>query len=285
MTTALPGFLRDRKTGMAQPDARPIRCQTLTQFAHGAPWMLTQLHDRPDDVLIWVTRGQGRVIINGVRRGLGTHNAVFLPAGTLWCVDLGQQGFAQVIASPPGINAKLPRDALHLRVRESLAHAEILAEIEAMQREITRARPLLNDALEAHVRLTAVWLRRQVADGAMDTPTETAAHRLVRRFARDLVRDFRTDRTMADYAAALDVTPTHLTRVCRAACGKTAAEMLTERRLYEARQMLSAPTPPIQDIATTLGFHSAAYFTRFVQTHTGLTPSALRKRSIGPSTP
>ncbi|KMK67270.1 AraC family transcriptional regulator [Puniceibacterium sp. IMCC21224] len=282
--STLPAFLRDRSAGMGRHDTRKFRSMTLVQLGLGAPWKLSTLHDRHDDLLIWVTKGQGRVIMNGVRRGIGTHNAVFLPAGTLWSVDLGPQSFAQVVTSPPGLIARLPKQALHLRIRDSLAQAEILAEIEAMQREITRDRPLLQDALEAHVRLIAVWLQRQMVAGAIDLPKDTAAHRLVRRFVLDLVRDFRTDRVMADYAAALDVTPTHLTRVCRAACGKTASEMLVERRLYEARLLLSAPAPAIREIASDLGFHSAAYFTRFIQTHTGLTPSALRKHSLGQPT-
>lgn len=272
-----PAFLRT--PGLINSDPRDIRCQSLAQLAPGAPWRLTHLHDRSRHLLIWITRGQGRVIINGVRRGIGTHNALFLPAGTLFAIDTGPQGFAQVVDSPPGLTGRLPRVPHHLRIRDSLAQAEITGHIEAMQRELSRDRPLMQDALEAQVRLIAVWLQRQLAEGTRDAPRETAANRLVQRFSQLLVRDFRTDRPMASYAEALDVTPTHLTRVCRAACGKTAADMLTERRLYEARVLLSQPRPAIQDIARDLGFHSAAYFTRFIQTHTGKSPSALRTSS------
>ncbi|MEO1365467.1 MAG: helix-turn-helix transcriptional regulator, partial [Pseudomonadota bacterium] len=78
-------------------------------------------------------------------------------------------------------------------------------------------------------------------------------------------------------AAALGVTPTHLSRACKASTGRTAAELLTERTLYAARISLMETTVPIQDIARHLGFGSAAYFTRFMQQHTGQTPSALRQ--------
>ncbi|WP_372837121.1 helix-turn-helix transcriptional regulator [Puniceibacterium confluentis] len=277
-----PAFLsRSRMNEGAPRDRRDIRCQSLIQYAQGAPWRLNHLHDLSRNLLIWITRGQGRVIVNGVRRGIGTHNALFLPAGTLFAIDLGPQGFAQVVESPAGLTGRLPQTPVHLRVRDSLAQAELTAEIEAMQREITRGRSLMQDALEAHVCLIAVWIARQQAEGSSDAPRDTAAQRLVRQFARQVVRDFRSDRPMAGYAAALEVTPTHLTRVCRDCCGKTAAEILTERRLYEARILLAAPAPAIQDVARALGFHSPAYFTRFIQTHTGQTPSALRKLSLG----
>ena len=77
----------------------------------------------------------------------------------------------------------------------------------------------------------------------------------------------------------LDVTPTHLSRPAKAACGRSAAEMLTERVGYAARDMLSEPEPPVGEVAEALGFNSAAYFSRFVQTHTGATPTDLRARA------
>jgi len=281
--SAPPAFLQ--KPGRINSDPRDIHAATLAHYTGGATWKITQLHDRPRNLLIWVTRGQGRVVLNGVRRGIGTHNALFVPAGTLFALDLGAQGLAQVVDSPPGLTGRLPTKPVHLRIREGLAQAELTGHIEAMQREISQNRPLIQDALEGYVRLIAVWLRRQQQAGTIDAPRETASHRLAVRFAQLLVRDFRSDRSMADYAEELDVTPTHLSRVCRAACGKTAADMLTERRLYEARLLLARPQPSIQEVAASLGFHSPAYFTRFIQTHTGHTPSGLRRAALGAARP
>ena len=273
-----PSFLRKPARIHALTEAvRPILCQNAGQFTQGAPWKLSDLHDRDDDLLIWITRGQGRVNIGGVLRGFGAHNAIFLPAGTLLALELGPQTLAHVIQAPPETIALRDRQPLHLRCRDSLLQAELTAEVEAMQREISRNRIYLRDALEAHLALVSVWIRREVAAGHDDRPKETASQRLARRFARLLVRDFRTDRAMGDYASALDVTPTHLTRTCKAMAGKTAAEMLTERKLYAARLMLAEADPGIAEVGASLGFHSAAYFTRFVQNHTGKTPTALRR--------
>ena len=81
---------------------------------------------------------------------------------------------------------------------------------------------------------------------------------------------------MATYAEALDVTPTHLSRAVKAATGKTAADILTERVVHAARDLLMTSNHSAQDIARHLGFGSAAYFTRYIQQHTGLPPSKLR---------
>ncbi|KUF12144.1 AraC family transcriptional regulator [Pseudoponticoccus marisrubri] len=242
----------------------------------GASWRFALCHARDRNLLIWVTRGQGRVIVNGIRRGISMNNALYLPAGTLFSVDLPQGVQALLVESPAGLTGRLPQAPLLLRVRDSLAQAELTGEIDAMSRELSRDRPHLQEALEAHVRLIAVWLHRQVAAGAADQPPESAAERLARRYAMALARGFRRGAGMAGYAEALDVTPTHLSRTCRATCGKTAAELLTECRLHAARSALEAPAPGVQEIARDLGFASPAYFSRFIQTHTGRTPTALR---------
>jgi AraC family transcriptional activator of pobA len=271
-----PGFL---KNPMPPAPPRPkgmVRSGSYALELTHAPWKYMLLHDREDDFLMWVTRGQGRVIVNGLRRGISVNNALFIPAGTLFSLDLqsGTQGL--VVHSPPGISLHQPVAPLLLRVRDSLSQAELTGTIDSMNRELSRDRPLLQDALGSHVGLIAVWLQRQLHSGAADSPHETAAQRLVRRYAQAVCRDFRAPRAMGQYAEALDVTPTHLSRVCRSCCGKTAADMLTERKLHAARIALESPRPPVKEIAQSLGFASAAYFTRFIQSHTGKSPTAIR---------
>ncbi|MFD1341829.1 helix-turn-helix transcriptional regulator [Litorisediminicola beolgyonensis] len=275
-----PGFLR-RPARIQEPGplVKPVTCLPFGPFCRGQPWRMAELHDRQTDLLVWMTRGQGRAVINGLRRGFGAHGALFLPAGTLFSVEPGAQAYLQVIEAPKGLLPQPVPGPLLLRVRDSLGQAELTACFEAMQRETAYGRTHLQDALRAHLGLVGVWLRRQFEAGATDRPPDNATTRLARRFAHLVVADFRTDRAMAEYAEALGVTATHLTRTCRAACGKTASEIITERKLYEAKLMLGSAGPPIQEVARTLGFNSAAYFTRFIQNHTGLSPSALRKRA------
>ena len=81
---------------------------------------------------------------------------------------------------------------------------------------------------------------------------------------------------MADHAAELGVTPTHLTRAVKAATGKSAADLLSERSCHAARRLLGETDQTAAEIAAYLGFGSAAYFTRFMQQHSGLPPSKLR---------
>ncbi|CUH77160.1 helix-turn-helix transcriptional regulator [Tropicibacter naphthalenivorans] len=271
-----PSFLSKPMPPSPIKVAGPIRAGSYNLLTQGAAWKFSLLHDRDEDVLIWVTRGQGRVVINGVMRGISMNNALFVPSGTLFSLDVPSGVQALMVRSPAGLTPRMPHEPLLLRIRDSLAQAELTGIIDAMAREITQDRALLAEALEAQVRLISVWLYRQVQAGTADAPKETAGQRLVRRYAQAITRDYASARLMADYAEALDVTPTHLSRICRKFGGRTAADMLTERKLHAARSALERPHPPIQDIASALGFSSAAYFTRFVHNHTGQSPTALR---------
>ncbi|WP_425070835.1 helix-turn-helix domain-containing protein [Sagittula sp. S175] len=273
---ARPGFLKNPMPPAPSKPRGPIRAGSFMLEFQSAPWRYNLAHDREDTTLLWITKGQGRVMIGGVLRGVSMHHALWLPAGTLFSVDLQPGTQALFVHAAPGLGPREPHEPTVLRIRDSFAQAELTAEIDAMHRELQQKRALMQDALEARVRLMGIWLARQIDNGASEPPKETAAQRLARRFATALTRDFRTAQTMGDYAEALDVTPTHLSRTCKATCGKTAADLLTERKLHAARMALDSPKPPVQDVAKSLGFSSAAYFTRFVQTHTGKTPSALR---------
>lgn len=263
------------KDPFAAPDRVELR--TLAQLAQRGEWQLDLLHDRSHHLIIWITRGQGLALLDGVRRGMGTHNVLFVPAGTTLALELGRPGFGQALVIPDATELRLPGQAHHLRIRDVTAQTELTALFEGLQREQSNARPLLSEAMEAQTALVSVWLRRQLALDEHTPKPLNAANRLSRAMCRRIAQEFRSGAPMADYASALGVTPTHLTRACKASTGKTAADLLTDRTLYEARHLLAFSDVQVQDIARYLGFGSAAYFTRFMQHHTKRSPTELRK--------
>ena len=257
-----------------------ISVQSIAQLAKGASWRLGLLHVHDADLLLWVTKGQGLSIVQGVRRGVGIHNALFIPAGHLFSLDLGKQGFGLAIQLPARSGLGMPDEAQHLRVRDVHAQSEITAILEDMQREQAGNRPFADECVMADAMRLSVWLRRQMIelDDAQERSSgSAAAQRLSQAFCALVARDFHTGKSMADYATDLGVTPTHLARSCRDACGMTASEILTQCTLHAARDLIETSDHPLQNIGQALGFGSAAYFSRFVQHQTGHPPSALRR--------
>lgn len=258
-------------------DVTPVQIRTLAQLSRGASWRFETMHRRSDHLFLWLTRGQGRAILHGTQVGFSTHNALFIPADTLFQLDLGRQCLGQTVSVPSELPLNLPVTAQHLRVRDGTHQLELTALIEMMQRELSGERPMMIEALSSYSELLSVWIRRMMLESRAPTPRETATQRLVRQFCTLVVENHHSGRPMAAYAQELGITPTHLTRVCRQATGRTAADILTDCVLYEARIALEASATPIKDVASGLGFASAAYFTRFIQQHTKMTPSQLRK--------
>jgi AraC-like DNA-binding protein len=228
-------------------------------------------------LLLWFTRGQGRITIAGVTHGFGAHHAVFLPAGTMHGYEMLGQVFGTSVFFADDKTLNLPDMPIHLRFREVHQQAELTALIDNLQREVDTPRAGQDRALKAHAGLLSVWLDREIDNGNPHDLHPDASRRLAAAYSAMVEQDFRSGRTIHDYAAHLGVTPTHLTRSCNLACGRSASALLADRIHFEARQMLCDTRRPIKDIASHLGFSSAAYFTRAFQKQTGHTPSAFRK--------
>lgn len=261
------------------------RIMTLAQWAGPARWQSELPHSHTTHSVLWITRGQGRCLLDGIRRGIGVHNAIIIPAGTLFSTDLVRLGYGLACAIPPDQAVPMPDTAHILRLRDVQVQAELTTILEAMQREENAQRPFSDEAMRAHSALLGVWLRRTMIAQESDPPRPTAAERLVRAYAALIERDHETGKPMADYARALGVTPTHLTRTCRQCAGMSASQLLTQRSLHAARALLEQSDHPFNRIAAMLGFRSAAYFSRFVLHHTGLTPTQLRRQAHASTTP
>jgi AraC family transcriptional activator of pobA len=101
------------------------------------------------------------------------------------------------------------------------------------------------------------------------------------RFAgfRKLVEDhYREHWPLARYAASLKITEGQLNRLTRSVAGVSAAELVQQRLLLEARRRLIHVAAPVAQIAYELGYQDPAYFCRIFKKRVGLTPSAFRRQ-------
>jgi len=253
-----------------------VEVQTLAQLSQNEPWLNGLVHVQHCGLLLWVTRGQGVIHMHGQRRGFSTHNAIYIPPCHLFAVEFGRQIMGQSVWLPPELAARFPDTEKLLRIQDGLSQSELTGLIEDMRREIQQDRPFVAEALSAQSALLGIWLKRQIAE--QDAPSKPkAAERLVRRFCDLAAREVGSGKSMADFAQMLEVTPTHLTRVCRQTVGMTAADILVQTLLHEARLRLSETDTSFKAISEDLNFGSPAYFTRFIQQHSGMTPSRLRQ--------
>ncbi|WP_347310120.1 AraC family transcriptional regulator [Defluviimonas sp. SAOS-178_SWC] len=255
----------------------PLRIVPIPRLAAGGRWRIEAMRSLSEPLLLWFTRGQGRITVGGVTRGYGVHNAIFIPAGVMHGFEVGAQTYGTAVFFGRGCTTDLPQTPQHLRIREVGPQAELSGLIDNIQRELESGKPGAERAAQHHLGLLGVWLERHVdADGAGAKKSD-AARRLAARYSALLESEFRSGKGVAEYARALGVTPTHLTRVCNQTCGRSASDILHDRVIFEARVLLAETGMPIARISEALGFTSAAYFTRAFQHRTGKTPSAFRR--------
>ncbi len=254
-----------------------VRLMAIPRLAAGGRWRVEAMRSLSEPMLLWFTKGQGRITVAGVTRGYTAHNAIFIPAGVMHGFEVGPQVFGTAVFFGRDWDVSLPVMPLHLRIRDSQSQVELNLSLDCIQRELDSTEPGHDRAVRHHLGLLGVWLERQAARMPPDTVAPVSARRLVTGFTALLERDFRSGRGVADYAAAMGVTPTHLTRCCKRTCGRPASALLNDRLLFEARRMLAETDRPVSQIARDLGFTSPSYFTRAFLHQTGKTPSAFRR--------
>lgn len=284
--TLLPQPMRsgasEPRLHLPEPKEISVEVVSVARMVQGGRWRTEAMrsYDRP--VLVWFTRGQGRLTIAGRSSGYGPHNLVFLPKQTMHGFTTMGPVLGSVVFLPDDADFVWPDEPLHLRIQEVRLQRQLTGMIEDLSQEAANKDEHAARALRHHAGLLSVWLARtglmhagiQVPSQA--TRLDTAAHRLAEAFTALVERDFRDPAGVQHYAGLLGVTPTHLSRVCRKVAGRPALDIVTDRRHFEARKLLRDTNIQISEVARQCGFTSAAYFTRAFRSRTGKSPSEFR---------
>ena len=86
--------------------------------------------------------------------------------------------------------------------------------------------------------------------------------------------------SLRDVARELAMTPGHLTTIVRRRTGRTVQEWITERRMAEARDLLSDSELPISEVARLVGMPDPGYFSRVFRRMHGTSPRQWRGRPV-----
>jgi AraC-like DNA-binding protein len=76
----------------------------------------------------------------------------------------------------------------------------------------------------------------------------------------------------------LYVTPGHLNDLIKTVTGKTAKQIIDERRIMEAKRLPFWGEHSVKEIAARLNFEDDAYFNRFFKKHTTNTPAQFQRQ-------
>lgn len=235
-------------------------------------------HEQLFQVLL-LTAGQALAVLDGEEVALTPPVAVVVPALTVHGYTFSQDVDGLVLTL-------MERDVAELGLAFPNAFAvgesnSIQRQIEALIAEAERQEVGHHLALRARMTLLLVALYRAGNEAGDFERMAEPARRHARVFHMLVDKKFRETRRIADYAAAIGISATHLNRVCRQVMGASALEVIERRVALEARRQLRFSDLSVKQIASDLGYEDPAYFTRFATRLLGMAPSAYRAASRG----
>ncbi|MCW8133937.1 MAG: helix-turn-helix transcriptional regulator [Planctomycetota bacterium] len=181
-------------------------------------------------------------------------------------LDRHAPGFARLIVLPGRHQARDPA-----RVERDFG------ELHAIQREAQPGHALAAEALFLGMlaRLTAEVLET-LAAGAK--PGLSQAQVLVGRALGYIRRNLARPVTLRDLAEHVHVNEAYLARVFKAHTGETVGAAVLRCKLERAKERLLAERASVKEVAASLGFSDALYFSRRFRQREGLSPRAFVQR-------
>ncbi|MBZ0129877.1 MAG: AraC family transcriptional regulator [Rhodobacteraceae bacterium] len=258
------------------PESAGISISTLPTLAAKGLWRGQTACAVTAHRFYWVTRGQSRASILAATRGYAAQMLIYVPAGVVAALPVAPQMQGYALTVPDNLPVPVPAFPAMIRAMRVADQAQITAFFDQIVQEVRLPQSGSDHVIESQVTLLSVWIERRQSRNEFYGMDDRAG-RLAEAFLQRLEQEFRRDHKVAAYAAALEITPTHLSRICRDILGRPASELIADRLMLEARRQLADGSAAIGRLATALGFANVAHFSRFFSLHADQSPRAFRK--------
>ncbi|SEG17358.1 helix-turn-helix domain-containing protein [Marinobacterium lutimaris] len=241
--------------------------------------------------LLYVQEKGGVVHLDGTRIEFKAPCFILIPAQTVHGFEMGagidgsvvtaaQRPLESVIATAAPILGDLFEKPLvtslpsNRRMHKTLSTLFELIEQETLsttEMELSAANTLLVSLL--------VQVRRMVhSQHALHPVQGSRKAEQVERFRTLLNNNLGSLKTVEEYAERLGITAGQLRRICQEVLGQSPLHVINARLIHAAQRDLAYSTMTVQQVAYSLGYDDAAYFSRFFRKHTGLTPTEFKER-------
>jgi AraC family transcriptional activator of pobA len=257
-----------------------LHCETIADRSELHDWELApHRHARLHQVLL-IANGGGWATLDGKTHALPTGSLVNVPPERVhsfrfekdtrgWVTTLADELLDELLVGVGTLRSELDQACvLSADTFVTQTVHQIWLEFSAQE----KARALVLRGLSG---VLLGWVARQLAQSTLADAKFNDAE-LVQRFKELIELNFKAHWTVSQYAKALSISPTHLSRLTRAANGSSALRMIEARLMREARRNLAYTNLSISSIAYTLGFTDPAYFSRVFTRDAGISPKAFR---------
>jgi AraC family transcriptional activator of pobA len=259
-----------------------LHCETIADRSVLHDWELApHRHARLHQVLL-VEKGGGSVTLDGKTHPLSQGSLVNVPPNHVhsfrfekdtrgWVTTIADELMDELLVGV-GTQRSEINQATVLQSDAFIAKTVQQIWLEFSSQE--KARALMLRGLSG---VLLAWVARQLAAASIgDAQANDSV--LVQRFKALIEQNFASHWKVSQYAKALSISPTHLSRLTRAANGMSALRMIEARLMREARRNLAYTNLSVSSIAYTLGFSDPAYFSRVFTRDAGISPKAFRSQ-------
>jgi AraC-like DNA-binding protein len=245
--------------------------------------------------LLWMTRAQGQHVLDFETFEVRPHSVFFISPGQVhaWTSTVPTAGYvlnfstefflqmyprAGELAEFPFFHIANSDPVLYLTPAQE---AELRPLLQSMEEEFAGDLPWRYDIVRSLLLILLTRLRRLHRPRGSESALPRS-YSLAKRFKLLVDRHHLEWTSLQDYAKALLVTERRLNEAVKSTTGKTAAQLIRDRIVLEAKRLLTHSELGISEIAYRLNFEDPAYFSRFFKKHVQATPGDFKKMFSGP---
>ena len=250
-------------------------------------------HDNTFSIM-WVISGKGSCGVDKLEYGLRDNQLICLGPGKVYRLDVSDRPEGFIIRFT-GAFLEAGGQAIDLQYQDDLyrlfstpvaltVKKEMLEEMKGvasrMQMESENLYLYRSEILRRYLKIFLIYLSRH--DVRKKEPMiNTRSSQLVQKFKVMVEREFKTMKTVNEYAGHLGVTPNHLNVIVKKHTRHSAGYHIRQRIVLEAKRLVIYSDICMKEIAYLLGFSDTAHFSKFFKKSTGINFSEF-KRGRGP---
>ncbi|MBL4806806.1 MAG: helix-turn-helix domain-containing protein [Rhodobacteraceae bacterium] len=255
-----------------------LHCERIADRAslhdwHIAPHRHLNLHQ-----IFLIESGHADMNLDGQSLELSAMTVVAVPPRSVHGFVFEQNTIGLVLSIP--VNEVTSLTASHALLADFFAGPRVVpatAKVVNVLKTILTEHRAANCARIPLLRGLTLQLACYLADSAAsDRRITSPSHEKITHFEQ-LARDHLTDHwKIANYAAALGISTTHLTRLCNDVMGQSPKAYLHSLVIQQAKQLLAYTQMDVASVGYRIGFEDPSYFSRAFMRSTGQSPRAFR---------
>lgn len=242
----------------------------------------------------YISKGGGTVLIDKIDYELNDNQVISIPPLTIhgfrfspntegWVLTLPQQSLQNIIKEVAFLIKPISQTLIHNCINEQVQN-EFLYIFKSISEIHSGAQPIRDFKLQCYTNL----LISKVADvfpfsQELNQNIPDQKQNFVQEFQNKINENYKQRLSVTQYAKALDITATHLNRVCKSVLNISPSNLIDERSILEAKRLLSYTAMNISEISYELGFCDSAHFSKFFLNKTQQKPSNFRKNLLAKS--